>query len=212
MEVRAIAKFVRVQPRKVRIIADQVRGKSAVQTSALLRFHPSKGAKALRKVVVSAMANAQENHGIGPDQLTVAQIMVDEGPRMKRIQARSMGRANRITKKTSHITVIVQDVEPTATVKPHGTKSKPRPTFAAPSKGRKKGTAASKSEENAVTPAPEEIEETSAAESATEVEAVEETQEPVATSEASTDAVSEETQAEASEPDAETADDKKEAN
>lgn len=142
MEVRAIAKYVRVQPRKVRIIADQVRGKSAPYTAALLRYHPSKSAKALRKVLVSAMANAQENHGIGPDQLRIATIMVDEGPRLKRMQARAMGRGNRIIKKTSHITVVVEDVEPTAVVKPHGTKAKPRPTFQVPgAKGRKKSAA-----------------------------------------------------------------------
>lgn len=153
MEVRAIAKYVRVQPRKVRIIADQVRGKSAPYTVALLRYHPSKSAKALRKVLVSAMANAQENHGIGPDQLRIATIMVDEGPRLKRMQARAMGRGNRIIKKTSHITVVVEDVETQAAVKPHGTKAKPRPTFAVPGgKGRKKATPAA----TAATPEPEE--------------------------------------------------------
>ena len=78
MEVRAVAKYVRVQPRKVRIVADEVRGKSAAHTVALLRYHPSKSAKALRKVLVSAMANAQENLGISPDQLRIAAITVDE--------------------------------------------------------------------------------------------------------------------------------------
>lgn len=140
MEVRAIAKYVRVQPRKVRIIADEVRGKNAVHTAAVLRYHTSKGAQALRKVLISAMANAQENHGLSPDQLRIATIMVDEGPRLKRIQARAMGRGNRIIKKTSHITVVVEDVEAQAVVRPHGTKAKARPTFGAPS--RRKGGAA----------------------------------------------------------------------
>lgn len=137
MEVRATAKYVRVQPRKVRIVADEIRGSSAVHSAGLLRFHRSKGAQALRKVLISAMANAQENHGISPEQLKIATIMVDEGPRLKRMQARAMGRGNRIIKKTSHITVVVADFEPEKAVRPHGTKAKARPTFAAPARGRK---------------------------------------------------------------------------
>jgi len=137
MEVRATAKYVRVQPRKVRIVADEVRGTSALHTAGLLRYQRSKGAQALRKVLISAMANAQENHGISPDNLQIATIFVDEGPRLKRMQARAMGRGNRIIKKTSHITVGVEEAEPTKAVKPHGTKAKPRPTLSAPTKGRK---------------------------------------------------------------------------
>jgi len=137
MEVRATAKYVRVQPRKVRIVADEIRGTSAVHSAGLLRYQRSKGAQALRKVLISAMANAQENHGIAPDNLQIATIFVDEGPRLKRMQARAMGRGNRIIKKTSHITVGVEEAEPTKAVKPHGTKAKARPTFATPTKGRK---------------------------------------------------------------------------
>jgi len=139
MEVRATAKYVRVQPRKVRIIADEVRGTNAIHTAGLLRYHTSKGAKALRKVLISAMANAQENHGLSPEQLQIATIFVDEGPRLKRMQARAMGRGNRIIKKTSHITVVVQDVEVAKVVKPHGTKPKPRPTLSGPARGKKTG-------------------------------------------------------------------------
>jgi len=138
MEVKAIAKYVRVQPRKVRIIADEVRGKSATHTVSLLRYHTGKGAQALHQVLVSAMANAQENHNLSPEVLRIAAITVDEGPRLKRMQARAMGRGNRIIKKTSHITVVVEDYEAPKPVKPHGTKAKPRPTFAAPTKGKKK--------------------------------------------------------------------------
>lgn len=138
MEVRAIAKYVRVQPRKVRIIADEVRGKSAVYTASLLRYHPSKSAKALRKVLISAMANAQENHGISPEQLRIATIMVDEGPKLKRITQKAMGRGARIEKKTSHITVVVaEDETVNQAVRPHGTKAKPRPTFGSPARGRR---------------------------------------------------------------------------
>jgi large subunit ribosomal protein L22 len=157
MEVRATAKYVRVQPRKVRIVADEIRGTSAVHSVGLLRYQRSKGAMALRKVLISAMANAQENHGIGPENLQISTIMVDEGPRLKRMQARAMGRGNRIIKKTSHITVVVEDVEPTKAVKPHGTKAKPRPTLSAPVKGKK---AAAKPAEAAVeAPKEEAIEE-----------------------------------------------------
>jgi len=139
MEVRAVGRYVRVQPRKVRIIADQVRGRNAVHAAALLQYHTSKGAKMLRKILISAIANAEENHGLSADALNIQTIMIDEGPRLKRMQARAMGRGNRIVKKTSHITVVVEDVEPVKAIKPHGTKAKPRPTFAAakPKKGKK---------------------------------------------------------------------------
>ncbi len=149
MEVRAVAKYVKVQPRKVRIVADEIRGKTAVQAAALLRYHPSKSAYQLRKVLISAVANAIENNGLAPETLKVSLITVDEGPRQKRIQARAMGRANRILKKTSHITVVVEEFDPEAAVKPHGTKAKPRPTFAAPAKGKKN---APKKEASPVTP------------------------------------------------------------
>lgn len=158
MEVRAIAKNVRVQPRKVRQIAREVRGKSAIKSADTLRFHPGKGARMLGKVIRSAVANAQENHGANPDSLRISEIQVNEGPVLKRIQARAMGRANRILKRTSHITVVVEESEGGGKVKPHGTKAKPRPTFAAPkSKAKKK--------------AADKVEEAPAIETATETEA-----------------------------------------
>jgi large subunit ribosomal protein L22 len=149
MEVRAIAKYVKVQPRKVRIVADEIRGKNAAYSSALLRYHTSKGASALKKVLDSAMANAEENHGMSRDTLRIATIMVDEGPRLKRIQPRAMGRAYRILKKTSHITVVVEEADAEEAVRPHGTKAKARPTFAK-SGGKKKASA--KAEASPVTP------------------------------------------------------------
>lgn len=191
MEVSAVGKYIRVQPRKVRIIADQVRGRNAVHAAALLQYHTSKGAKMLRKILISAMANAEENHGLSREVLSIHTIKVDEGPRLKRMQARAMGRGNRIVKKTSHITVVVEDVEQVKAVKPHGTKAKPRPTFAAakPKKGKKadeakvEAVAAPVVEEEVVeTP----VEETTAAEAeapvveeapAAEAESTEETKE-----------------------------------
>lgn len=144
MEVKAITKYVRVQPRKVRIVADEVRGMSALYAAQKLRFHKSKGAHALHKTLVSAMANAMENHSIPAEALKIAAIVIDEGPRLKRMQARAMGRGNRIIKKTSHITVTVSETELATIVRPHGTKAKPRPTFASvkPKKGTAKAEAA----------------------------------------------------------------------
>lgn len=170
MEVRATGKYVRVQPRKVRIVADELRGKPAAQSAALLRYHPSKSARMLRKVLVSAMANAQENHGISADALRISAIVVDAGPRIKRIQARAMGRAYRIEKKLSHITVVVEDYDGEPRIKPHGTKAKARPSFAsiAKSAAKKKKKADDAAEETAAAATTEEapaevVEQTTAA-------------------------------------------------
>lgn len=157
MEVRATAKYLRVQPRKVRIIADEIRGMDASMAAHKLRYHTSKSAKLLRKVLVNAMANAVENNQLSPETLRIATIEVNEGPRIKRIQARAMGRANRIVKKTSHITVVVEDVEPKAAVKPHGTKAKPRPKFAAPAPAKKAKAKVEEAVEVVETPVQEEV-------------------------------------------------------
>jgi large subunit ribosomal protein L22 len=141
MEVRAVAKFVRVQPRKVRIVAANLRGQSAAHAATLLRFHPSKSARVLGKVVLSAIANAQENLKLSQENLRIREVRIDEGPVMKRIQARAMGRANRILKRMSHITVVVEDFEPAPPVKKHGTSPKPRPKFEAPKRAGKKSAA-----------------------------------------------------------------------
>lgn len=149
MEVRAIAKYIRVQPRKVRLIADHVVGKPARRTVDVLRFHPSKSAKVLRKVILSAIANAEENNNLSADELRIREIRIDDGPRIKRIQARAMGRANRIIKRTSHITVVVEDYQPEDAVRPHGTKAKPRPTFDKPKGTKRRKAAVAPKEESA---------------------------------------------------------------
>jgi large subunit ribosomal protein L22 len=151
MEVRAIAKYVRVQPRKVRIIADEVRGGAAVYVRSQLRYHRSKSAHALHKVLVSAIANAKENHGVDEEQLRVAAITVDEGPKLKRMQARAMGRGNRIEKKTSHITVVVSDDLEVEVKGKKVNKAKPRPTFGNARRG--KGVPANQTVTFAATPA-----------------------------------------------------------
>ena len=151
MEVSATAKYVRVQPRKVRIVADEIKGMPVAFAIHKLRYHTSKGAFFLRRVLTSAIANAAENNNLGADGLKIARIEVNEGPRTKRIQARSMGRANRIVKKTSHITVVIEEYEPKVEVKAHGTKAKPRPTFG-PVKAAKKKVVAKAAEVEEVVP------------------------------------------------------------
>ena len=163
MEVRAVTKYVRVQPRKVRIVADEVRGKSAIYTAHQLRFHRSKAAFHLRKTLISAIHNAVNNHGLPVEELKIVKIMIDAGPRMKRIEQRAMGRAYRIEKKTSHITVVVDQAEGMTPVKQSGTKPKPRPTFAAP-KRKGKGKAEAKAEEATPVTASEAPEEKGSAE------------------------------------------------
>lgn len=140
MEVKATAKYIKVQPRKVRRVANEVRGENAVRMVHVLRFHPSKSASALRKVIMSAIANAEENHGAEATTLKVSRIEINEGPVSKRIIARAMGRANRIMKKTSHITVTVEPADEEAKVKPHGTQAKARPTFDKPKAKKAKKT------------------------------------------------------------------------
>jgi large subunit ribosomal protein L22 len=130
MEVRAIAKYVRAQPKKLRTVAREIAGKPAARGSVLLRFHPSKSARVLRKVLESAIANATENHGLSAEELVVAKVAVDEGPRLKRVTQRAMGRGNRIMKPTAHITVVVAEEEPKPRIRPHGAKAKARPKFA----------------------------------------------------------------------------------
>ena len=167
MEVRAIAKTVRVQPRKVRRMARELRGMSAQRSVEVLRFHPSKSASVLRKVIMSAMANAQENHGANPDNLRISEIQVGEGPTIKRIRARAQGRASRILKRTSHVMVTVEEGEPKSKVKPHGTKAKPRPTFGKP-KGKRKVEPKAEEAVSEEATAVEETEEAKAEEATTE--------------------------------------------
>ncbi|MEK6749218.1 MAG: 50S ribosomal protein L22 [Pseudomonadota bacterium] len=109
MQVNAILKFARVSPRKARLVADQVRGKRVDQALQILEFSTQKPARLIKKVVESAIANAEHNAGADIDELKISTIMVDQGPVFKRIQARAKGRANHISKRTSHITVTVSD-------------------------------------------------------------------------------------------------------
>jgi large subunit ribosomal protein L22 len=109
METQAILKFVRLSPKKARFVADLVRGKKVDEAVNILKFSTNKSARIIKKVLDSAIANAENNQGADVDELKVTMILVDEGPRMKRISPRAKGRADRIVKRTSHITVSVGD-------------------------------------------------------------------------------------------------------
>lgn len=107
MEAKATAKYVRVTPRKARLVIDQVRGKDVVAAREILRFSERAIAEVVEKVLNSAVANAENNHHLRSANLVVKAAYVDEGPTLKRIRPRAKGSASRIRKRTSHITVIV---------------------------------------------------------------------------------------------------------
>jgi large subunit ribosomal protein L22 len=109
MEVSAKLKNARLSPQKGRLVADQIRGKSVEQALQTLTFSTKKAAHIVKKVLESAIANAENNEGADIDELKVKTIYVDEARTMKRIEARAKGRANRIFKRSSHITVTVSD-------------------------------------------------------------------------------------------------------
>jgi large subunit ribosomal protein L22 len=109
MQAEAKLKYARISTQKVRLVADQIRGLQVEKALNVLSFSPKKGAGIIKKVLESAIANAEHNEGADIDELKVAAVMVDEGPTMKRIRARAKGRANRIMKRTSHITLMVAE-------------------------------------------------------------------------------------------------------
>ena len=109
MEAFAKHNFARISPQKARLVADQIRGKSVDQALETLTFSTKKAADLIKKVLESAIANAEHNEGADIDDLRVAKIFVDEGPTMKRIMPRAKGRADRILKRSSHITIVVAD-------------------------------------------------------------------------------------------------------
>jgi len=108
-EARAIARYVRVSPTKVRRLVDLVRGKEAQEAIALAKFTPGRAASALRKLLESAVANAENNHNLEREALWVSQAYVDQGPSLRRLRPGSIGRAGVIRRRTSHITVVVAE-------------------------------------------------------------------------------------------------------
>jgi large subunit ribosomal protein L22 len=127
-KARAVARYVRVAPRKARRVVDLVRGLPVDEALTTLEFAPFSAAEIVYKVIASAQANAENNLGLDPESLLVSEIKVDEGPTMRRYRPRAHGRAYRINKRTSHITVVVESVQAKQSAAP----SVRRPKAAAP--------------------------------------------------------------------------------
>ena len=115
-QVRAQAKYVRTSARKARLVTDHIRGRSVPEARAVLAFTQRAAARELEKVLASAVANAEANHGLVGDELVVHTALVDDGPTLKRWRARARGRVARIKKRTCHITVLLAPVEQEALV------------------------------------------------------------------------------------------------
>ena len=111
MEARAKATFERIAPRKVQIVLDLIRNKPAEEAMAILKFTPKAACEPVAKLLKSAMANAENNHDMDVSRLYVAECSVSQGPTLKRIRPRAHGRAYRINKKTSHINLVLKEME-----------------------------------------------------------------------------------------------------
>ena len=109
MEVRAVSKYVRISPQKVRKVVDDIKGKPVESGLQKLKFMPQKAANILEKIIRSAVANADQNADIDVDMLVIRNITADQGPSLKRWKARARGRGTRVLKRTSHITVILAE-------------------------------------------------------------------------------------------------------
>lgn len=109
MEAKAVAKYIRIAPRKIRIVMDLIRGKKVADAFAILKFTPKVGADVIEKVLKSAVANAEHNFDMNVDNLYVSEAFVNQGPTMKRIHPRSRGQAFKILKRSSHVTVVVKE-------------------------------------------------------------------------------------------------------
>ena len=109
MEAKATLRYIRISPRKVGILCDLIRGKSVAQANTILALTPKAAAEPPAKLVKSAAANAENNHGMDPEKLYVAETYATPGPIIKRFMPRAQGRAYRINKRTSHVTVVVKE-------------------------------------------------------------------------------------------------------
>ena len=109
MEAKAIARYIRIAPRKAQLVVDLVRGKRVDEALAILKFTPKAAAQVVYKLIYSAAANAENNHNLDREKLFVAEIYANQGPTMKRFRPRAMGRATTIRKRTSHIGVVLKE-------------------------------------------------------------------------------------------------------
>ncbi|MEO7719859.1 MAG: 50S ribosomal protein L22 [Capsulimonas sp.] len=170
-EARAVAKYLRLSPRKARLVIDAIKGKRASDALAALRFVPNQAAEHISKVLISAVANAQDGWGAGVEELKVTNILADGGPSLKRVRARAQGRAYRILKRTSHLTVILTEAAPiVAKPKRVAAPAKPKAVAAAPAVATAAAAEAPVAEET-TSPVETVVEETSTPVEATPVEA-----------------------------------------
>ncbi|GED32972.1 MULTISPECIES: 50S ribosomal protein L22 [Brevibacillus] len=109
MEAKAVARNIRIASRKVRLVVDLIRGKQVGEALAILKHTPKAASPVVEKLLKSAIANAEHNYELDPNNLVVGKIFVDQGPTLKRFRPRAMGRASRIHKRTSHITVVLNE-------------------------------------------------------------------------------------------------------
>ncbi len=109
MQAKAVAKQVRIAPRKVRLVVDLIRGKQVGEAIAILRHTPKSASPVVEKLLNSAVANAEHNYEMEPNNLVISEAFVDEGVTLKRFRPRAMGRGSRINKRTSHITLVVTE-------------------------------------------------------------------------------------------------------
>ncbi|WP_174734525.1 50S ribosomal protein L22 [Mesobacillus harenae] len=109
MQAKAVARTVRIAPRKVRLVVDLIRGKQVGEAVAILKLTPKAASPVVEKVLNSALANAEHNYDMDVNNLVVSQVFVDEGPTLKRFRPRAMGRASQINKRTSHITIVLSE-------------------------------------------------------------------------------------------------------
>ncbi|MBS4175706.1 50S ribosomal protein L22 [Bacillus sp. FJAT-49736] len=109
MQAKAVARTVRIAPRKARLVVDLIRGKQAGEAIAILNFTPKAASPIVEKVLKSAIANAEHNYDLDVNSLVVTEAYVNEGPTLKRFRPRAMGRASQINKRTSHITIVVSE-------------------------------------------------------------------------------------------------------
>ncbi len=152
-EARAVAKYLRASPRKARLVIDVIKGKRVSEALAMLRFIPNHAAELISKVLISAAANAQDGWGAGVEELKVQNILADGGPSLKRVRARAQGRAFRILKRTSHLTVILTDAPP-AIAKPRRIAAPAKPKAIAAPASPKSQTVTKQAEEEATLDAP----------------------------------------------------------
>jgi large subunit ribosomal protein L22 len=131
-EVRAEAKWLRISPRKARLVAEHIRGRSVPEARAVLAFTPREAARAIEKVLHSAVSNAEANHGLSEEGLYIKAAYVNEGPMLKRWRPRARGRVARIKKRTCHVTVLLAPATPQEAPTQSRTRGNRKKTAAAP--------------------------------------------------------------------------------